>query len=368
MTTTRTAAAELDREGLEALADTLRHVTGSFTRSVRVRPNRDVDLLVRLSDGRTLVGEVKAAAYAEPSRIAKALPAWTTALEKLRSAAAHDGDGAEVFAALVADNVPEATRVLLRDAGWGWFDRRGHLFLQAPGLLISDTSVEPRPRGTSSRQAAPVRGRAGLTVAAALLARPDEPPGVREIGRESGLAPSTVSTALKALRDASLVDRGGHPLVPELFWTLADAWHPDRVSLAAPPAPGAAARLGLRLTRLGEPGWATSGTLAASAWGAPVPVQSGYPPDFYVPSTREAHAATRQLRPASWEERGCTTAVAPVLQAVSPRYDPQSFATSWLEWPLTHPLFVALDLAQDRSRGVEILSEWTPPSEFRRVW
>ena len=45
-----------------------------------------------------------------------------------------------------------------------------------------------------------------------------------------------------------------------------------------------------------------------------------------------------------------------------------SLAAPWLEWPLTHPLFVALDLAQDRSRGVEILSDWAPPSEFRRVW
>jgi hypothetical protein len=28
----------------------------------------------------------------------------------------------------------------------------------------------------------------------------------------------------------------------------------------------------------------------------------------------------------------------------------------------------ALDLAQDRSRGQEILADWTPPPEFTRVW
>jgi hypothetical protein len=364
---TRTSIAEKEQEGVEALADTLRHATGSFARSVSVRPSRDIDILVNLADGRTLVGEVKAAAHAEPARIAKALPEWTAELERLRS---DTRDHAGTFAVLVADAIPDATRALLRDAGWSWLDRRGHLFLQAPGLLINDNAVEPHPRAApTAGRSAPINGRAGLAAAAALLIRPEEPPGVRELAREGGLAPSTISAAMKSLRDSSLIDQRGRPLIPEMFWALADAWAPDRVALASAPIPGRATRLGLNLGHLDQPGWATSGTLAASAWGAPVPVRSGFPPDFYVPSPRQARAASRQLHAAAnWEDRGCTVAVAPVPQVVLPRYDAESLAAPWLEWPLTHPLFVALDLAQDRSRGVEILSGWTPPSEFRRVW
>jgi hypothetical protein len=362
----RTSATELDRDSVDALADTLRSSTGSFARSVRVRPSADVDILVRLTDGRILVGEVKAAAYAEPARIAKALPEWTRELKRARAAA---GQGGNAFGVLVADAVPDATRALLRDAGWGWFDRRGQLFLQAPGMLVNDTAVQAHPRTpATSSPPAPIRGRAGLTVAAALLTSPDEPPGVREVARASGLAPSTISTAVKALRESSLVAGDGRPLVPELFWAMSDVWAPERVPLASAPEAGAASRLGLKLRQLDAPGWALSGTLAASAWGAPIPVQSGYPPDFYVPSQREATLASRQLRPTSWDSRGCTVAVAPIRQAAVPRYDPSSFAVAWLEWPITHPVFVALDLAQDRSRGVEILSDWTPPTEFRRVW
>ena len=32
------------------------------------------------------------------------------------------------------------------------------------------------------------------------------------------------------------------------------------------------------------------------------------------------------------------------------------------------PLFVALDLAQDPGRGKEVLSDWTPPEPWHRVW
>src|SRR2546423_14106395 len=103
----RTTASALEREGVETIADALRYETGSFARSVRVRPSPDVDIVVKLADGRTLVGEIKAASYAEPSRIAKELPEWTTALKRLRSAVAQEDGETGAFAALVADTVPD---------------------------------------------------------------------------------------------------------------------------------------------------------------------------------------------------------------------------------------------------------------------
>ena len=367
----RTSPAELEQEGLDALADTLRYATGSLARSVKIRPSKDIDILLTLADGRKMIGEVKAAAHADPARIADAVPNWKRELKALRDTAGDRGaEGGTAFGVLVADSVPDATRVILRDAGWGWLDRRGSLFLQAPGLLVNDTSVEPHPRrGHAPQPTSPIRGRAGLMTATALLIDPDEPHGVRQIARNSTLAPSTVSSSLNALRASALVDAKGRPLIPELFWALADAWSPDRVALASAPSPGRSSRLEVNLHHLDRPGWALSGTIAASAWGAPVPVQSGYPPDFYVPSTRHLREASRRLGVTTdWQQRGCTATVAPLNQVVVPRYDAESLSTPWLEWPLTHPLFVALDLARDRSRGVEILADWTPPAGFRRVW
>ena len=158
-------------------------------------------------------------------------------------------------------------------------------------------------------------------------------------------------------------------MLPELFWALADAWKPKRRALAEAPMPGGGARLALRLDDLDTPGWVAGGTFAAAAWSAPVAVGSGVPPDFYVPNETEARAARRELHgTVQGDRRACTVAVAPTLLVVQPRYPANAMATSWLEWPIVHPLFAALDLAQDRARGVEILEDWTPAIPFTRVW
>ena len=60
-----------------------------------------------------------------------------------------------------------------------------------------------------------------------------------------------------------------------------------------------------------------------------------------------------------------TVRVAPVPAVVKNRVDLDANPT---EWPLAHPLFVALDLAQDVDRGREILSTWTPNEGWTRVW
>jgi hypothetical protein len=60
----------------------------------------------------------------------------------------------------------------------------------------------------------------------------------------------------------------------------------------------------------------------------------------------------------------CTIAVAPTpLICVDrlPRSD------QWGQWSFAHGLFAALDLAQDRARGAEILESWNP-KEFARIW
>jgi hypothetical protein len=274
-----------------------------------------------------------------------------------------------VLGVVVADAVPEATKAILRDHGWGWLDRRGEIDLRVPGLVLHTTDIAPSTTSVPTGARDPIRGRAGITTAASLLLDPDDRPGVREIARRGDLAPSAVSTALSNLRAASLLEDDGRPLLPELFWALADAWKPDRHAFAEAPSPGTGNRLELGLDSLDEPGWGVGSTLAAAAWSAPVVVTSGAPPDFYVSNERDLRAAQRELRAAhTVDERACTIAIAPTVLAVRPRHEPSSLATPWLHWPVVHPLFVALDLSLDRARGVEILRDWDPPAPFRRVW
>ena len=67
----------------------------------------------------------------------------------------------------------------------------------------------------------------------------------------------------------------------------------------------------------------------------------------------------------STSQARATVRVAPVPAVVRQRVDLDS---SPLEWPLAHPLFVALDLAQDVGRGREILDAWTLDDRWTRVW
>jgi hypothetical protein len=167
------------------------------------------------------------------------------------------------------------------------------------------------------------------------------------------------------LKSAGLVRPNNTPLIPELFWATADAWAPERTYVGRTPSPGddvAEFDLGIDASR-----WVISGDLAAAAWGAPVIVSSGSPVDFYIPRDAVARS-TRVLGPGSPTDYGATVAPDAFGFILERSYDIESKATPWSHWPLAHPVVVALDLAQDRSRGREILDDWTPPSEFTRVW
>jgi hypothetical protein len=229
-------------------------------------------------------------------------------------------------------------------------------------------------------------GPAGLEVACALLLDPDVQYGVRDLARVVGRSPSTVSEVLRVLRGQRLLDAAGRPVVPDLFWETAGAWRPGEVALADRPRLGGLP--GLReesvdsALQLGfddvesKPGWALTDTLAAAAYGAPVGVRSDYPPDFYVPTQVVSRRAQRLLGVAvDREHRRATVRVAPVPMVCDKRIDPadqsadpDQWGTFSEEWPLTSPLFVALDLARDPGRGREVLDGWDPPRRWRRVW
>jgi hypothetical protein len=272
---------------------------------------------------------------------------------------------------LVADRITEEAKNRLRAKAWGWLDLRGELHLEAPGVFI-DARVSPAHHAAEATKE-PLAGVVGLELASLLLMQPTRSFGVREAAAELGRAPSSVSEEMGRLRDAALLDSHDKPVSPDLFRAVSRRWRPESVDLAAAPGPrpgpepiGEALRLGLDDPEH-RSGWALGDTLAAIAYGAPVSATGAYPPDFYVPDRATLRRAIQLLGAApSHRDRAATVRVAPVSLITSRRVDWSLRANT--QWPLAHPLFVALDLAQDPDRGTEVLAAWEPPGEWQRVW
>lgn len=268
---------------------------------------------------------------------------------------------------VVGDRVTETARKLLTSRGAGYYDLRGRLAVRTDRLVI-DAEIEPVKERAERSNA--LSGKAGLEVAAALLMQPERPMAVRELARELGRSPSTVSEVLTALRRDELVDAKNAVADTRLFWQVADRWSGPRTHLSNLPIPGDAHLTGP--LRLGlddiehEAGWALTDSAGAAAYGAPLGFRSGQVLDFYVPDQSILRRATTLLgSTASTSQARATVRVAPVPAVVQRRVD---LDTSQVEWPLALPLFVALDLAQDVGRGREILDAWTPDERWTRVW
>jgi hypothetical protein len=235
--------------------------------------------------------------------------------------------------------------------------------------VFVDAAVPPL-RETSTRSS-PLAGRVGIEVAAALLMDPSAQVGIRSLAGLLNRAPSSVSDVVSRMQSAGLVDDQRRPVLPALFWELADRWDPLHADIHAIPSPGGGAvndalKLGLDDVET-MTGWALTDTVAAAIYGAPVSVRSDHPRDFYVPDQATLRRAVHLLGAAPDRAgRAATVRVAPVPMICSRRVD----ATAWTneEWPLVQPLFVALDLARDPGRGREVLNAWTPTEPWHRVW
>jgi DNA-binding transcriptional ArsR family regulator len=269
---------------------------------------------------------------------------------------------------IVGDRVTEAARKMLTRRDAGYYDLRGHLALRSDSVVI-DADVEPVTGRVQRRNA--ISGSVGLEVATALLLRPAAGTAVRELSRAIGRSPSTVSEVLAALRRDGLIGERHQVTDTQLFWQVADHWPATRTYLARPPVPGSDStitkplRLGLDQAE-GTTGWALTDSAAALAYGAPLALRADQLLDFYVPDQAILRRAVALLGAApSRSEARCAVRVAPVPAVCSDRVQ---LVASPFEWPLTNPLFVALDLAQDAGRGREILDAWTPPERWARVW
>jgi len=337
---------QMSRTSADALgqlaADALVTALGSV--NIRCEPGADSDIVAHVDDAAVAM-DVRTTAYATPERVRAMLG------RRPQNSATP---------LLVADHITAAARDELVAAGWSWLDRRGHIYLRAPGVII-DRDVDPIPRPGVTSTPAPISGAAGIAVAYAILLDPDKLQPVRASAPILGFSPASISTARTALREAGLLEHGGLPAVPELFWALAEVWRPERAWLVRKP------KAGDTHTNVGDldgPGWCLTGTAAAVGWGAPVVAVEPIL-DLYVPGPVMVTIARRQYGAASGPgEATASIAVAPASLVTGRRIRHRGKG----RWPLAHPLAVALDLARDRARGREILEAWTPPPEFRRVW
>lgn len=344
----RTTKASLTSQAASAFVRALRSLGYGV---VEARKDGGADLVVTL-DGIPIQVEIEAASVVNPGTVDRIL----ASTPRRRKSVTH---------VVVGDLITGTAREALRDAGWGWLDRRGHVVLRAKGVHV-DADVPADARPTAGAAPRPISGAAGISWAASLLMAPENPPSMREVARRVSLSHSAIVAAGKRLHEASLLRGDGRPLIPELFWVLADEWHLRPAALAELPGLTDMASHSAVGPDEHRPGWAVAGTVGAAAWGAPIAIGTGFPPDFYVPSATELRQATFRLgEPSRFEERACTVAVAPTPLVCVDRFERVS--DEWGQLRFAHGLFAALDLAQDRSRGTEVLADWEP-KDFARVW
>jgi DNA-binding transcriptional ArsR family regulator len=266
---------------------------------------------------------------------------------------------------VIADRISEPARQELAESGWSWLDRRGHLRFWTKGVRV-DKEIEP-PAGTRAEDRfASLFPPVGVEVALALLKEPEREWSVKNVAEVIGRSPGGVSERLRALREAGLVDRQNKPMRPDLFWELVGPWHERAFGLADFPAiDGRDPKAFAGLSWLGLPtDWVLTDTQAALLLGAPVVASTDGPPDLYAPQPSIVDLAVSHFGAARTQPAATVRAIryAGILAREPFRRTPAGLQVA-------HPVVVALDLAQDRARGREVVEAWDPSDiGVIRVW
>jgi hypothetical protein len=247
-------------------------------------------------------------------------------------------------AIVVADRISDVGRDVLRAAGWGWLDRRGHLRVWLPGVRVESLLPDHGPdRPTTGN----VWTTVGLEIALAAMCRPDEPVTARHTAAVIGRSVGATHELIGRFVERGLIGSRTHlPLMPELFWETAGRW-PDDGWLALPVGlDGLAAKLGAdELVRVDE--------RAATLGGAHITAAGNLPARCYVPTKaafRRARGLIDREQPTRTWVRQSPVHWLPELEGLPPDDDHP--------WRIAHPLVCALRLAADPSRGREIVESW----------
>ena len=249
---------------------------------------------------------------------------------------------------VIADRISEAGRSVLREAGWGWLDRRGHLRIWAPGLRL-ETPFEP-PDRRPTRVGNPWTT-VGLEVAVAALCDPDAPVTARRIAEVIGRSVGATHEMVGRFTELGLVgQRTRLALLPELFWETAAQW-PDGGWTALPiPIDDLAAHVDTTdLIRVDE--------RAATLGGARIAAAGDLPARVYVPSTQMLRRARALADRSEGDDQPtrCWVREAPVNWLPTMDEHPPDADHPW--W-VAHPIVSALRLAADPARGREIVEDW----------
>lgn len=248
-------------------------------------------------------------------------------------------------AVVVADRISEPGRDVLRRAGWGWLDRRGHLRLWTNGVRV-DVPVPGLADHTEQRGGNPWTT-VGLEVAVAALLEPDRVVTTRHVARTIGRSVGAVHEMTGRLVDVGLIGHTSRlPLLPDLFWETAAHWPDDGwMGLPADIADVAERAAPATLVRVDE--------RAATLGGARIAAAGDLPARVYVPNTR----TLRRLRSLADPDLPTRTwvRVSPVEFLPTSDDHPADPAHPWI---IAAPLICALRLAADPARGREIVEDW----------
>lgn len=242
---------------------------------------------------------------------------------------------------LVHPTVSARAKQRFETEGAGWLDRH-RLVIRAPGLVI-DRDLPKNP----TRRDRTVKVLSGPVVSAvtldALMNWPEPGTSNRALARLAAVSSGGVSLASRRLIDAGLLTENRRA-TRGLFWAAASEWRPTW-------AESDIAVLGTAAV--------TVGTAVAAAQGAPVVSSANDIAEVLVASEVDLQVAS--LRPKSENAVRARVAVAPSPIAVRLDRDPDETGVG--PEP-ADPVVVALVMATDPGRGVEIVEGW----EGDHVW
>lgn len=293
---------------------------------------REVDGVLTV-DGNRHVLNLVARAHPTPADLSQVVDASPTRLPAL----------------VVADRISEPGREVLRRAGWGWLDRRGHLRLWTAGLRLESPFGDGSAAGEASARSRVSNPwtTVGLEIAVAALVDPAEPVTARRVAPRIRRSVGAVHELIARFTEVGLVGPTTRlPLLPELFWETASHW-PDDGWLPLP------VELSELVAKIGPEGVVRVDERAATLGGARIPAAGDLPARCYLPSAgtlRRARAMVDRDRPTrTWVRR------APVTWLPENLDHPPDLAHPWR---VAHPMVCALRLAVDPSRGREIVETW----------
>jgi len=278
-----------------------------------------------------------------PTLVARAHPTPADLTQVL-----HENRG-RLPAMVVSDRVSEAGRAVLRDAGWGWLDRRGDLRVWTPGIRIEATVPGQRTARTKPLNMwTPL----GLEIALAAMIAPEQAVTARKLAPKIGRSAGAIHELLGRFAEQGLIGKNTHKaLMPDLFWEASAHW-PDEGWLAVA---ASADQVG---TLLGASQVVRVDERAATMGGAKITAAGNLPARMYLTSP----TAIRKVRSLVDREQPTRSWVRLAPVAWLPDNDDYP-PTDTQPWRVAHRVVCALRLAADPARGQEIVEAWGILSE-----